>query len=61
MFENEIATKIIGKSIELHTDLKLGLLINFNTKLLKKGIYRVVNNLLKLRKISKSWLLSFRT
>lgn len=26
-------------------DLKLGLLINFNTKLLKEGIHRVVNNL----------------
>jgi GxxExxY protein len=27
------------------SDLKLGLLINFNTKLLKEGIHRVVNNL----------------
>jgi GxxExxY protein len=27
------------------SDIKLGLLINFNTKLLKEGIYRVVNNL----------------
>ncbi|MCB0284532.1 MAG: GxxExxY protein [Calditrichaeota bacterium] len=26
------------------TNLKLGLLINFNTKLLKNGIYRLVNN-----------------
>lgn len=26
-------------------DLKLGLLINFNTKLLKDGIHRIVNNL----------------
>ncbi len=26
-------------------NLKLGLLINFNTKLLKEGIHRVVNNL----------------
>ncbi len=26
-------------------DVKLGLLINFNCKLLKKGIHRVVNNL----------------
>jgi GxxExxY protein len=26
-------------------DLKLGLLINFNTKLLKEGLHRVVNNL----------------
>ena len=27
------------------SELKLGLLINFNTKLLKEGIHRVVNNL----------------
>ena len=27
------------------SDLKLGLLINFNTKLLKEGINRIVNNL----------------
>lgn len=27
------------------SNLKLGLLINFNTKLLKEGIHRVVNNL----------------
>ncbi|MDY0082948.1 MAG: GxxExxY protein [Ignavibacteriaceae bacterium] len=27
------------------SDLKLGLLINFNTKLLKNGIHRVVNDL----------------
>jgi GxxExxY protein len=27
------------------SDLKLGLLINFNTKLLKDGIHRIVNNL----------------
>ena len=27
------------------SDLKLGLLINFNTKLLKDGIHRLVNNL----------------
>ena len=27
------------------SDRKLGLLINFNTKLLKEGIHRVVNNL----------------
>jgi GxxExxY protein len=27
------------------SDLKLGLLINFNTKLLKEGIQRIVNNL----------------
>lgn len=27
------------------SNLKLGLLINFNTKLLKNGIYRIVNNL----------------
>lgn len=27
------------------TDKRLGLLINFNTKLLKEGIHRVVNNL----------------
>jgi len=27
------------------SDLKLGLLINFNTKLLKEGIHRIVNNL----------------
>lgn len=27
------------------SDMKLGLLINFNTRLLKEGIHRVVNNL----------------
>lgn len=27
------------------SDLKLGLLINFNSKLLKEGIHRIVNNL----------------
>jgi len=27
------------------SDLKLGLLINFNTKILKNGIHRIVNNL----------------
>jgi GxxExxY protein len=27
------------------SDLKLGLLINFNTKILKEGIHRIVNNL----------------
>ena len=27
------------------SNLKLGLLINFNTKLLKEGIHRIVNNL----------------
>ncbi|MBW7869307.1 MAG: GxxExxY protein [Brumimicrobium sp.] len=27
------------------TDLKLGLLLNFNVKLMKEGIHRVVNNL----------------
>ena len=27
------------------SELKLGLLINFNTKLLKEGIHRIVNNL----------------
>ncbi len=27
------------------SELKLGLLINFNTKLMKEGIHRVVNNL----------------
>ena len=27
------------------TDIKLGLLINFNTKLLKDGIHRIVNNI----------------
>ncbi len=27
------------------SDMKLGLLINFNTKLLKNGIHRIVNNL----------------
>ena len=27
------------------SDLKLGLLINFNSKLLKDGIHRLVNNL----------------
>lgn len=27
------------------SDLRLGLLINFNTKLLKSGIHRIVNNL----------------
>ncbi|HQI41675.1 MAG: GxxExxY protein [Ignavibacteriales bacterium UTCHB2] len=27
------------------SDLKLGLLLNFNTKLLKDGIHRVINNL----------------
>ena len=27
------------------TNMKLGLLINFNTKLLKDGIHRIVNNI----------------
>lgn len=27
------------------SDLKLGLLMNFNSKLLKEGIHRIVNNL----------------
>jgi hypothetical protein len=33
MTENEVSKKAIGIAIELHK--KLGLLINFNTKLLK--------------------------
>lgn len=57
LIENKVIIEI--KSIETLTpvhfaqvltylklaNLKLGLLINFNTKLLKEGIHRVVNNL----------------
>ena len=52
LVENKVIVEI--KSIEtlapvhfaqLLTYLKLGLLINFNTKLLKEGIHRIVNKL----------------
>ncbi|MFZ2324770.1 MAG: GxxExxY protein [Ignavibacteriaceae bacterium] len=61
MIENELSNKVIVeiKSLEMlapvHfaqlltylrlSNLKLGLLINFNTRLLKDGINRIVNNL----------------
>lgn len=43
MIENELSKIIIGTCIEIHREL--GLLINFNIKLLKDGIHRVVNKL----------------
>lgn len=61
MIKNELSNKVIVeiKSLEMlapvHfaqlltylrlSNLKLGLLINFNTRLLKDGINRIVNNL----------------
>jgi len=45
MTENEISKQIIGTAINLHKNLGPGLLMNFNTRLLKDGVYRIVNNL----------------
>ena len=48
---NKITEKIIGSAIEVHRNLgpglfdglcKVGLLINFNSKLLKEGVKRFV-------------------
>ncbi len=51
---NKITESIIGIAINIHqaqlmsylklSNCKLGLLINFNVKVLKNGIQRVVNN-----------------
>jgi len=41
LLENQIANKVIGIAIDVHREL--GLLINFNVSLLKKGIKGIIN------------------
>jgi len=45
MTENKISKQIIGTAINLHKNLGPRLLMNFNTRLLKNGVHRIVNNL----------------
>ena len=53
MHENDLAKIIVNTCFEIHilltylkiTGIKLGLLVNFNEKLIKNGIIRIVNDL----------------